>query len=170
MCYRISGTSNQVVGRERPPGTPGTNYTAYMTGKHPPRLRFKPGWRTPGKSIQWYPTEIEDDLDRETSTVPQVIVIKTHCSIIHIQGFRLEKLVADLNRQVVVEIWAYCSRRWPGAPAAADDRGEPKPLVTKIGYHRIDGRTNHGKALRQEMALVPEGHVDGPPEEMEVER
>ena len=78
--------------------------------------------------------------------------------------------MADLNRQVVVEIRAYCPRRWPGSPAAADERGEPKPLVTKIAYHRIDGRTNHGKALRQEMALVPEGHVDGPPEGIEVER
>jgi hypothetical protein len=65
----------------------GKEYRAYMTAKLPPRLRFKPGWRKPNKSIQWYPTpEIEDDLDRETAAIPQVITVRTPGSVTRIEG------------------------------------------------------------------------------------
>lgn len=124
-------------------------YKAHVNGKLPPRLRFKPGWRTHGRSIQWYPTPIiDDDLDRETPAVPQVITIIAGASVIMIEGFYLEKLADGSHPPDRAEIPAYSPRRWPGWKF---ERGDPK--VTATTYEVLDGRTRVGKAARA--ALIP---------------
>jgi len=64
----------------------------------------------------------------------------------------------------VVEIRAYCPRRWPGKALEPDE-----PRVTRIGYHVIEGRSNVGKAARAGMAIVPQDHVEGTPDPPERE-
>jgi hypothetical protein len=60
-----------------------------------------------------------------------------------------------------VEIRAYCPKRWPGKAFEPEEA-----RVSKIDFFVIDGRTNAGKAMKQGVAIVPQDHIEGPPEDM----
>lgn len=92
------------------------------------RLRLCPA-NGMGDSAKWaFVMNIKDDLDRESATVPQIIILVTNIGTFRIEGYGLEQpnsLYDMLDEERVREIVAYCPKRHgPALP--------PAPYVSAI--------------------------------------